>query len=58
MIKKYDYLIQNCFQRNGADAAKVAALFGQFNKSSIYVDLANEAKRRITICEDVIERFA
>lgn len=58
MIKKYDYLIQNSFQRNGSDAAKVAALFGQFNKSSIYVDLANEAKRRITICEDVIERFA
>lgn len=58
MIKKYDYLIQNCFQRNGADAAKVAALFEHLNKSFIYVDLANEAKRRITVCEDVIERFA
>lgn len=54
----YHEALRELCQRDGKEAVKVYELFGNQTAASTYVSLANEVRKRIVMCEEILERLA
>lgn len=55
---KYEKLLTDACRRDGSRAVEVYSLFGNQTSSLLYSNLATEVKQRITVCEELLKRFA